>query len=436
MNVINEVTHISGVNSMYIFKLDGRNYWFFGDMHYGRRKNDCEQQLNVICDDFDSSYTRINYHNSSCVSIGSLLYSIFIYNNDHNILTDFYLESSFTKENERTALKVGYDIMNNKKSLIDYDRTKIDHDFDVVSWMTLIEFVMEPCFIKEKTRCPFYPNLRSHYVDIRFLEGNESIETDPFILYDIRRYFKSNVSNIDELVIFIEDFKNFLYIIIYSYRAILDAILNENGFDNLLIEFYNLSQHFSVGFQELYLTKIMNFERMSVIRNNTRMHRVAAELLRLKHHNPQISVAIKEFIYSIAEKNILAIEKDYLLNIKSFLNPESTENDYDDWVYYIDEIINESIDELLEISGLTMDAYTLARMFIFNDSEDIIVYAGSYHIKRYSDFFKLYFSILPIVESPMIPNNRCLQIIDLPKYFNINKYRKYAENKQNHPFNL
>src|SRR5258708_5303765 len=267
-----DVNLISGVNSMYIYQLNDKTYFFFGDKHYSRRENDCESQLNIKCDDFDLSYNKINYNGSLCMSIGSLLYTMFIYNNDHNILTDFYLESSFTKENERTALKIGYDIMNRKKSLSNYNSDIIDHEFDSVSWMTLIEFVIEPCFIMEKSKCPFFPYVRSHYVDIRSIDGGTPIDTDLFILFDLRKYFKSNVSDIESLIVFKKDYKGLLNFLIYSYKAILDAALNTQGFDYYMQQFNNLSQYFSPKFQRFFINKLTNFEQMAVIRNGLRMH--------------------------------------------------------------------------------------------------------------------------------------------------------------------
>lgn len=59
-------TKISGANAMYMFKLNHKQYYFFGDMHYSRRKNDCEPE--VQCDDFDYSYNNINKYGKGCIS--------------------------------------------------------------------------------------------------------------------------------------------------------------------------------------------------------------------------------------------------------------------------------------------------------------------------------------------------------------------------------
>jgi hypothetical protein len=72
------------------------------------------------------------------------------------------------------------------------------------------------------------------------------------------------------------------------------------------------------------------------------------------------------------------------------------------------EKISSYTELLLKLSALSMDAYILSRMFI-QKGEDVIVYAGSHHIATYAKFFKTLKSKI-IIESPSIPNNRCLNI--------------------------
>lgn len=58
---------ISGANSMYMFELNNKKYYLFGDKHYARRENDCE--TDIKCDDFDYSYNHIHFQNTGCISI-------------------------------------------------------------------------------------------------------------------------------------------------------------------------------------------------------------------------------------------------------------------------------------------------------------------------------------------------------------------------------
>lgn len=56
-------------------------------------------------------------------------------------------------------------------------------------------------------------------------------------------------------------------------------------------------------------------------------------------------------------------------------------------------------------------------LFIFKlctKGSEIIVYAGSHHIANYAKFFNTLTE--PIIKSPSIPDNRCLNIINLPDH--------------------
>lgn len=144
--------------------------------------------------------------------------------------------------------------MNEKKLLKNYDPSLIDHQFDVVSWMTLFEFLLEPCFIREKTNCPFYPNVHLHYADIRFMDGQNPIDIDPLVLHDIQKYYKTHQD------INFKDFKNLVYILIYQSELIFKMLLTKKNFDHYLTKLINLSSFFNEPMKTLYINKIKNFE--------------------------------------------------------------------------------------------------------------------------------------------------------------------------------
>src|SRR5207248_3433360 len=143
---------------------------------------------------------------------------------DHNIKTDFYLELGFTKEQDRALSKKYIDIIRGlraqKLGFIDIN------PFEDVSWMQLISYVMEPCFIRTKTACPYYPNVHAHYADVRQLDTSIiSIYTDPFLLYDIYEYLINNIpQTINDLINLKNDFIVILSIIIDDYKEILDGV--------------------------------------------------------------------------------------------------------------------------------------------------------------------------------------------------------------------
>lgn len=395
-------TKISGVNAMYLYELNNKKYYMFGDKHYGRRENDCE--INIKCDDFDYSYNYINFHNTGCISIGALLYIWFIYNNDHHIKTDFYLETSFTKENNKTSIKIGYDIMHQRKLLqkdIDYDKDTVDHQFDAVSWLNLFDFVAEPCFIRDKQGCPFYPNVHLHYADIRFIDGSIPVGIDPFILHDIQKYYKNIKYNV-------QDFNTLLNILISQYQLIFRMIFTTTHFDHYKNKLIKLSSLLSEPMKTLYINKINNIDHMTVIRGANKMHRVAAELLKLKSIDHTLSTRIKKFILNEADTRASRLQILYNAYIE-----DDDENDDD---------LNYFTDLLLPIGALSMDAYLLSRMFIQKGIQNVI-YAGSHHIETYVKFFSTLTETL--IVSPSIPDNRCLTIQNLSDYLNIDQYKKH-----------
>src|SRR4029079_1159932 len=89
-----KVTQISGIDSLSIFNYNNKLYVMFGDIHSSINKY-CDIKNN--CDYFDYTFEKVKTYNSSCTSILPLLYLWMLYNNNHNIKTDFYLEESFTK---------------------------------------------------------------------------------------------------------------------------------------------------------------------------------------------------------------------------------------------------------------------------------------------------------------------------------------------------
>lgn len=332
-----------------------------------------------------------------------------MYNNNHGIKTNFYLETPFTKENQRTALKVGYDIMTKRKLLqrdIDYHKDLIDHQFDVVSWLNLFEFLVEPCFIRDKMNCPFYPNVHLHYADVRFVDGTIPLDIDPYILHDIQRHYKNKSYNV-------KDFNTLLYILIFQHQLIFKMMFTTKQFDHYLTGLINLSSFLSEPMKSLYVHKFENINQMTVVKNNVRMHRVAAELLKLKSINPIMSNKIKKFILKEADRQINRLKiiyNDYIADIESNIRHDS-------------EDIDNFTELLLPIAALSMDAYLLSRMFL-QQSEEIVIYAGSHHIATYAKFLSTLTE--PVIESPSIPDNRCLTINNLPDYLDINQYKDYV----------
>lgn len=94
-----DITTISGIVSCFVFQLNNQTIYLFGDDHFSRQNN-CKQK-GYQCDYFNPQFTKTYTYNTECTNIGVLLHNWFVYNNDHDIKTDFYLEEFYTKENKR-----------------------------------------------------------------------------------------------------------------------------------------------------------------------------------------------------------------------------------------------------------------------------------------------------------------------------------------------
>ena len=177
MNTWEEITVISGPVSMYIYEYNNKKYYFFGDKHHGRATK-C-QEKGYKCDSFDYSFTNVKSIGSNCSQMGVLLHNWFVYNNDHNIKTDFYLETFYTKENKRFNEEENLQLINRRKQNNTQIQTN-DAPFENKSWLELVSYIMAPCFIREKENCPYYPNVHAHYIDVRTLIINFSDEKSGF----------------------------------------------------------------------------------------------------------------------------------------------------------------------------------------------------------------------------------------------------------------
>jgi len=64
----------------------------------------------------------------------------------------------------------------------------------------------------------------------------------------------------------------------------------------------------------------------------------------------------------------------------------------------------------------------------------ILTISSSIHNQHYRDFFENYLAIPRLAGVDSEFDNRCLNIVDLPKYLDVNKYRKYVVNKKYEDF--
>lgn len=432
-----EVTTISGIVSCYIFEMNHKKYYLFGDKHFTRAGN-CKD-AGYLCDHFDKTFSQTHTYGSSCTTIGALLHNWFTYNNDHNIKTDFYLEAIYTKndapyythftdiienrkkyatniENKKYTSKnfkdnITYNNVNDNKyfknDVIQNNITKNnvkdnfftieenDAPFQDRSWMELMSIIRQPCFIREKTGCPYYPNVHSHYIDVRLVNTTTGLK-------NVSPFSFSLLNNVPNVLEYIKMF-------IVNYKIILDDFLSPYGFTHF-VNYIDLPEEI----REEFISDISLFTVVREIDGKkVQMYKAAWELYRLKQKDSVLAEQLTTFMYHKAALLIQNIIREFTTDIK---------NNVIDRNYYIKKY--STLFQDLEI--ILMDSYALSRVFLQDDSEEIIIYAGNYHIRVYAEFFN--YLQYPLLLSAT--GNNCLKMPDLPLYLDANIYRQYVMEKQ------
>lgn len=101
---------------------------------------------------------------------------------------------------------------------------------------------------------------------------------------------------------------------------------------------------------------------------------------------------------------------------RNILHVKGLRTGYDEFL----KIVKGYYKMFINFEAIFMDIYTLSRMFI-QDGEEVIVYAGAYHINRYKDFFNLFAN--PLLSIPYTKNKSCLTHPDLPFYIHANDFK-------------
>jgi hypothetical protein len=393
-----DIKIISGIVSCHIFEMNDKKYYLFGDRHFTRSGN-CKES-GYLCDHFDKTFSETHTYGSSCTTIGALLHNWLTYNNDHNIKTNFYVEAIYTKdvrEDDEAYMNIIKNRKlnkNNNESFGDKNIKNNNAPFRDKSWLELIPIIMQPCFIREKGGCPYYPNVHSHYIDIRLLDTKEgNIGVNPFNLSLLPK-----VTNVLQ----------YIQMLILNYKIILQDFLSPYGFEH----FVNTTS-VPDTIREEFIADIAQFTVIREINGKRiQMYKAAWELYRLQLQNPQMAEQLSTFMYHRADASIYLIINQFTRDIKGNVI---------DRKYYIDEYRK----LFLDMESIIMDSYTLARVFL-QEGEEVIIYAGNYHIAAYKDFFN--YIHYPLLLS--VNGDNCLRIPKLPLYLDANKFREYVMNKQ------
>lgn len=330
---------ISGLNMYVEYQLENKTFLFLGEYH-GYRQG-CQHNA---------------YH------IDDWLADRLINNNNNKLITDVYVEKYFTKLNKRR------------------DKHGQSH---------LVNFTTKynSCFVNYKNNCPFYPYVRLHYTDIRYIEDIDRIYIiDPFNLdYILYTLSSTNLFDIIDII----------NLIINNYKNLLVMLLDPALFTVILKKYINKNTN-------IYFDIFKDIDKYSVIKNGKKMSRIAANILKLKNKDKNLADKIVSYIYKKADVIMSKIKlpiKDNLVSLENIKMLNLTFND-------IYNLINDINVKLISIGALLMDAYTLARMFNY-DSDEVIVYTGSSHINLYIDFFH---SINLIPNIQIINDQDCIQL--------------------------
>lgn len=410
-----EVTQIAGIDSMSIFNYNNKIYYFFGDIH-NQKNSSCDFKNN--CDYFNYTFDKVHTYNTSCTTIGPLLFMWFLYNNDKNIRTDFYIEAPFTKNNTKNVTYFE-EIVEERKKQEKVNTLTTIFPVSNISWLQLMYylFMSLSCLSKNKQECLFYPNIHIHYSDIRIVDDKYN---SPFYLDFLYSYIKDYIHlDLNQLK---EDVVTIIRLILEDYKILFNSLFTTDYNLNLLKN----NSIVTPKLKTIFNNYIDDIDSLTVSRNNIKIHRIAAELQKLKNVNTTIYNKLIEYIndYNYQFKDI-SNQLFYNYDLQNNNKKLKLLNDYLDY-YYLD---------LSNMRVLMMDVYLLARMFTQQESTEIVSYVGQYHHVNYVYFFTHYlkanliyksFDLLPGLKSSKYLNSTgCVTFNNLPTYLPISKYRYY-----------
>lgn len=409
--------HISGPISFYIVNYHHVNYYFFGDVHNAISIDSCYlHHKEVKHDSINYCWNGVNIQSGNGWDITALLSEWLEFNNDHKISTDFFLETSFTKDNSRKLLQLLKNKIDKRRDsstvrLNNYMDDPINH-----LWLFSLQLYFYDSLICDKTQNAYSPHVRVHYADIRLLDcdilNDEEMNCNIFLIDDIFRNI--NISDDKEIqtllciIKFLCENAELIYSRIYLG---LDPLNESIEYVHNLLNLDN-----STLAAQLFKRRLKNIIARGVIRDGIIIHRTAAELNRLGGEiNNHIKNWAREKIY------------EYKVELLRALNYQPVNETIEMYIINL-------IDYLKQSSLVDMDVYTLSRMLLQNTLE-VIVYAGHHHSKNYYEFFCNYLEADTLYNSDTTKdpydNIKCI-IVDKPTdYFNPYKFRQYIKEKHN-----
>ena len=256
-----DVTTISGINAFALYIDQDSKYFFFGDLH--DNYNHCHE---FNCDYFNYHFTKTLTYNTSCTTIGPLLFNWLAYNKKNNISTHFLLEKSYKDDFFNPVFNHIIQTRNNYNTL-----TTIFPD--KMSWLELVVY-LSPTFA-----------IKPDNVDIRFFNNQRVSPFHLQFLYDIDDQRQIN---------------QFLKIMILNYKYILMSVLT--SYDDRLFKFIlsKLTGEFKIAFEQriLLISQLVDEQ-----------HIIGKTLSDLSLINPKRAEQIINFILLLADEHMQDIKE-------------------------------------------------------------------------------------------------------------------------------
>jgi len=465
--------HISGASSLYVYEYNGNRYFYIGDKHFDHLTETCEETLNIICDSPDYKFEKSILADTDCWTIVSLLDEWFTFNNLNNIKTNFYVELPFTKLEERPA---GQDVMG---EITDRRRFGYDDEYEWLikhtngvpsgflpeeanSWIAYVGAFFSQCLTVNKLSCKYYPNIYFHYVDVRRIDTNENttemdiyagnsyrefISKKSSVLADLLQTRKHNdkAKRLNYLNELIQDVTNIFQL--YYFLCDVDIFARayfSNQDVRLVLGSIQIPDYIAPNIKDIFYNIINTIIGYSVERNGIKLSRTSAEFNRLSLIDPDLANKLQEYIIiegtEIMNKVKVAISAINHNTVEYFTEWNKTPHYYTaDEINTLFNEVSETCDTLFStltlLSVFAMDIYALSRIFIQisttpNIYQEIVVFAGYFHIDIYSRFMD-YIGATRIINHPMEGDGtRCVTNQEIENVLDLRAFRETYNNTQ------
>lgn len=317
---------ISGPAKLDILKYNNMIFFLFGDQHDSASTGSCNDiyknryGIDLTCDSLNYDYRGTSTTTSYCWSIGALLDEWLTYNNDNGIVTDFYVETTFTKSGIRNFNSTIHQLEKRRENI--YKNNGVHQDsLDPLNkqWLVGLSMFFDDCLKPNKFNCKYGPYVHIHNMDTRKgfysqrlkyeMHSSDilyfSIDVD-FIYYlsllkiDVINSHGENLffKHLDEINKDLEDFVNvtdglltnaeILAETLYFGKEPLDVILQK-------LNLYITEISTRPLILKTFLNKLDHVKLSAVKRDGKLLTRTATEFLRLAKIDPSIAAKIKDF---------------------------------------------------------------------------------------------------------------------------------------------